>query len=318
MAIYNFYNVYANKYLTICGTNVTSLSNPHALMLFTRTYLNEQRFSYAGTAGSASTIRATMNTNFGLNAYRAGVNWTCNLHTVSGNETDASIVMEQSGNYYKIRLTNYANRYLTAAGMTNGAGVYWAAATGGTNQLWSLHRDEPTHAPTQFPTAKSLSMPINVNQKYSGNPDWVQEYGCAVCCMADVASYYSPNHTPYTAQDMIDCGAASKEKGAIMKNAPYVGFNAYTAGSYLDMIKAEIAENRPVLVHCKQRGNSILEHWVVAFEYKNGAATIDDIKVLDPAGDGNGPVGTVRTLSAAMDHSNHLNYISELRMTYEK
>lgn len=318
MAIYNFHNVYANKYLTICGTNVTSLSNPHALMLFTRTYLNEQRFSYAGPAGSASTICASMNTNFGLNAYRVGTNWTCNLHTVSGNETDASIIMEQSGNYYKIRLTNYANRYLTAAGITNGAGVYWAAATGGTNQLWSLHRDEPTHAPTQFPTAKTLSMPNNINQKYSGNSDWFKNNACAICCMADVASYYSPNHTLYTLQDMINCGAAIEGQGAVMANAPYVGFNAYTAGSYLDMIKAEIAENRPVLVHCKKSTDSNAQHWVVAFKYENGAATIDDITVLDPAGDMGPAVGAVRTLSDAMEHSHQLDYISELRMTYAK
>lgn len=317
MAIYKIFNVYAGKALTVCGTNGTGLSNPHGLMLYTSLFLPEQRFSCSIT-NSPGTIRATMDTNFGLNAYRVGTNWTCNLHTVSGNETDASVIMEQSGNYYKIRLTNYANRYLTAAAQNNGAGVYWGAATGGYDQLWLIERADLTHAPVELPTAKTLSMPINVNQKYSGNPDWIQEYGCAVCCMADVASYHSRNRIPYTAQDMIDCGAASKEKGAIMKNAPYVKFYTYPGTSYLEMIRAEIAENRPVLVHCKQRGNSILEHWVVAFEYKNGAATIDDIKVLDPAGDGNGPEGTVRTLSDAMEHSNHLNYISELRMTYEK
>ncbi|MGN1082940.1 MAG: peptidoglycan DD-metalloendopeptidase family protein, partial [Candidatus Avispirillum sp.] len=96
---------------------------------------------------------------FGLNAYRSGTNWNCDVYPVSGNETDAAVTFEASGSYYKIRLTNYSGRYLTAGGTGDGANVYWAAATGANNQLWNLVKITGLRCP--------LDSYVNVTQSYS-------------------------------------------------------------------------------------------------------------------------------------------------------
>lgn len=36
-----------------------------------------------------------------------------------------------------------------------------------------------------------ISMPVNVNQKYTANDPWIRDYGCAVCCGVDIASWFN-------------------------------------------------------------------------------------------------------------------------------
>lgn len=137
MAVYKIVSVSANKCLNIYGNNITSLSNNQNVTLWSDSGSTEQKWSIS-SLGSGVYVRSQVNTNFGLNAYRSGTNWNCDVYPVSGNETDAAVTFEASGSYYKIRLTNYTGRYLTAGGTGDGANVYWAAATGANNQLWRL------------------------------------------------------------------------------------------------------------------------------------------------------------------------------------
>ncbi len=83
---------------------------------------------------------------YGLNAYRSGTNWNCDIHTVQGNETDSLIdllTVNANDNLYRIQLMNYSNRFLTAASTAREANVYWAAESGGDNQVWMVTTVNP-------------------------------------------------------------------------------------------------------------------------------------------------------------------------------
>ena len=164
MAIYKIVSVSANKCLNIYGSNITSLSNNQNVTLWSDSGSTEQKWSIS-SLGSGVYVRSQVNTNFGLNAYRSGTNWNCDVYPVSGNETDAAVTFEKSGSYYKIRLTNYSGRYLTAGGTGDGANVYWATATGANNQLWNM-----VTVPT---SASGLRCPLDsynsISQGYSSS-----------------------------------------------------------------------------------------------------------------------------------------------------
>ncbi len=79
-------------------------------------------------SSTQSFIRSIINNAYGLNVYRVGsAPYNCDLYTISGNETDAEIVINPlSDGSFEIKLKNY-NYYLTATGTGNGANVKWAA-----------------------------------------------------------------------------------------------------------------------------------------------------------------------------------------------
>lgn len=137
MAIFRIKSVSAGKCLNIYGDNVTSLAYNQNVCLWADSGTNEQKWSIT-SLGSGVYVRSVINTAFGLNVYRSGSPWNCDVYPVSGNETDAKINFVKSGNYYKIQLANYTSYYLTAGGTANGSNVYWTTATGGNNQLWNV------------------------------------------------------------------------------------------------------------------------------------------------------------------------------------
>lgn len=140
MAHYKITNIGAGKCLNVYGNNVTSISNHQNVTLWADSGSNEQKWYItsfpSGFVGSVR-LETAINPAFGLNAYRTGTNWNCDLYPISGNEIDAALTFETSGDYFKIRLTSYSNRYLTVDSSANGANVYWAAANGSSYQLWS-------------------------------------------------------------------------------------------------------------------------------------------------------------------------------------
>lgn len=165
-------------------------------------------------------------------------------------------------------------------------------------------------------TSKILSMPVNLNQKWEGNPPGIQKSGCAVCCAADVASYYDKSRN-YTAQDLIDCGAASTSTIISWAKVPKAKITKKAAdANYLSVIKSEINAGRPIILHNKNSGNKN-QHWVVAYKYTNNASSDSDIHVLDPAGEDDSEVGAYRTLVESMEWNDN-NYVSELAFTESK
>ncbi len=133
---YKIINVGANKCLNVYGDNVTVLYNQQNVCLWEDSGTNEQRWYVTG-GGSSQFIKSVIDLNFGLNVYRAGNPWNCDLYPIAGNETDSLIDFIETDGGYKIKLHNY-DLYLTAASYTNGANVYWGAASTSTYQLWNL------------------------------------------------------------------------------------------------------------------------------------------------------------------------------------
>lgn len=308
MANYKITSVYAGKCLNIYGDNVTSLYNNQNVCLWADSGTNEQKWSIS-SLGAGVYVRTIINTGFGLNAYRSGTNWNCDVYPVSGNETDAAITFERSGNYYKIRLTNYSGRYLTAGGTANGSNVYWGNATGGNNQLWIVSGEGTTN-----PT--SLSMPQNLNQRYTGNDSIIQQYGCCVCCACDVASYYRGAN--YSLLQMRNAGVyTTSNASCVWGNVPSASFSNYSGQSqstYFSKIRTEINAGRPVLVYMV----GTYQHWVVAYGYTGAGASNAEIKVLDPYGSSTSTsVGRNITLAAAMS-TQGASTINKLVLTVAK
>ncbi len=133
---YKITNVGAGKCLNINGDNVTSLSNGINVTLWSDSGTNEQKWIIE-TNTDYSYIKSVIDTSYGLNVYRSGSPYNCNIYAINGNETDAQIDLIPTSNGYKIKLHNY-NLYLTVNSSSNGTNVYWAAFTGSDYQYWDL------------------------------------------------------------------------------------------------------------------------------------------------------------------------------------
>lgn len=156
METYKITSKYASKCLNVVGNNVTTLDDYDELSLWADSGTNEQKWKIS-SIGTGVYIKSVINKEYGLNANRYHNPWKCDLFTISGNETDASVNFVQSGDYYKIQLTNYPSKFLTAGGTTNGSSIYWTTVTYGDNQLWSVERviDDTTGGDS------NLGQPVN-------------------------------------------------------------------------------------------------------------------------------------------------------------
>lgn len=300
MANYSLRNVGKSKYLAVANYS-GSLSNNQNVSGMTSTAIttsNNEHIWVIDSLGTGVYVKSYVNTSYGLNVYRSGDPYNCDVHIISGNETDAKVnfIHHAATGYYKIKLTNY-NLYLTASD----SNVYWGAYGGENdlNQSWNIKVATPntTSSPT---TSKSLTMPQNVNQRYTGNDEVIQNAGCCVCCVCDVASYYKGSK--YTLSQMKNAGVYTDTDATCRwGNAPSASFAYYTASSqsdYFSKIRSEINAGRPVMVYMIGE----YQHWVVAYGYTNGGTANSHIKVLDPYGDSTSTVtGRDITLAAAMD-----------------
>ena len=133
---YKITNVGANKCLNIYGSNVTSLYNHQNVCLWSDSGSNEQKW-YIPSIGTGVYIKSIIDTSYGLNVYRVGSPWNCDMYPISGNETDAQVDFIVAGSGYKIKLHNY-NLYLTADASSNGSNVYWGASSSSSYQIWRL------------------------------------------------------------------------------------------------------------------------------------------------------------------------------------
>lgn len=133
---YKITNVGASKCLNINGDNLTSLYNGINVTLWSDSGTNEQKWVISDL-GNNVYIKSVIDTAYGLNVYRSGSPYNCNIYKIAGNETDASVDIIQSGSYYKVKLHNY-DLYLTVGGNTDGTNVYWAGSSTSNYQKWSF------------------------------------------------------------------------------------------------------------------------------------------------------------------------------------
>lgn len=136
---YKITNVGANKCLNIYGDNVTSLSDGVNITLWSNSGTNEQKWLISGLGKDQQFIRSVIDKTYGLNVYRTGDPYNCNIHKIIGNEVDAQIdiIPTSVSGQYKLKLTNY-DLYLTAASSADGSNVYWAAESTSNYQKWKF------------------------------------------------------------------------------------------------------------------------------------------------------------------------------------
>ena len=82
-------------------------------------------------------VKSYVDHNYGLNVYRAGNPWNCNVHQIIGNEVDAQVYRGwASGGNLVFFLTNY-NLALTSAGDSDGSNVHWEQSSFNTYKYWN-------------------------------------------------------------------------------------------------------------------------------------------------------------------------------------
>lgn len=136
---YKITNLGANKCLNIYGDNVTSLTNGINVTLWSDSGTNEQIWLIE-RLGPNQYVRSIIDMTYGLNVYRSGNPYNCNIYKIAGNETDATIDFiwdEETNKGYKIKLSNY-NLYLTVGSSSNGTNVYWATESSSNYQFWTI------------------------------------------------------------------------------------------------------------------------------------------------------------------------------------
>lgn len=131
---YRITNVGAAKCLNMDGDEEVYNSDNVAIRSADTT--NKQKWLMSALSSKRVIVTAVDDT-YGLNVYRSGSPYNCNMHKVYENETDALVSIVASDGYYKIKLYNY-DLYLTVGSSTNGANVYWAASSSSDYQKWTI------------------------------------------------------------------------------------------------------------------------------------------------------------------------------------
>lgn len=131
---YNIKNFYYSKYLTIRDATVSNHKNvslaERPVGIWTKWVIDESK-------RNNTYIRTSLSTAYGLNVYRTGSPYNCDIFSISGNETDAAVnyIYNSMTGCYMIKLSNY-NLYLTAGSDGN---VYWGEYSSNLNtQLWQI------------------------------------------------------------------------------------------------------------------------------------------------------------------------------------
>ncbi len=139
--VYKIMNVGTGKCLNIYGNKLRKLSNGKNVTLWQDSGSNEQKWVISTTRNNETYISSVIDGNFGLNVYRKGDPFNCNIRKIAGNEYDARVIFIKTGGGYKIKLKNYA-MYLTAEINENGANVFWAEESESLYQVWNLSATE--------------------------------------------------------------------------------------------------------------------------------------------------------------------------------
>ena len=223
---------------------------------------------------------------YGLNIYGTKAGSVCDFYPVSGNFNDALIdllTVDAANNLYRIKMINH-NLYLTPASNSSGAALTWENASNADNQIWQLCASQSSGGGSTGGST-TITMPVNANQNYSGNSSWIINYGCAVCCGVDLASwkknksytisdfanYYDETNGYYwTGPDNFSCSDA-------------ISLASLNEAQTIEKIRSYVKNHIPVACHAVGSGSR--QHWFVAYELtgeSGGTWATAGIKVLDP------------------------------------
>lgn len=131
-------NLANNKCLNIWGENLKELHNELNVTIWRETGSNEQKWLIADH--NKNSIRSVIDPKYGLNVFRSGFPFNCNIRKIAGNECDAVIDLIPCGKSYLIKLSNYP-LYLSMSGYEDGSNVFWGYKDVNLNQMWSIVQD---------------------------------------------------------------------------------------------------------------------------------------------------------------------------------
>lgn len=262
-----------------------SIASHQKATLYTAAGSADQRLKVHKVSGGCQLLSDLYNA-YGLNIYGTKAGSVCDFYPVSGNFNDALIdllTVDAANNLYRIKMINH-NLYLTPASNSSGAALTWENASNADNQIWQLCASQSSGGGSTGGST-TITMPVNANQNYSGNSSWIINYGCAVCCGVDLASwkknksytisdfanYYDETNGYYwTGPDNFSCSDA-------------ISLASLNEAQTIEKIRSYVKNHIPVACHAVGSGSR--QHWFVAYELtgeSGGTWATAGIKVLDP------------------------------------
>ena len=262
-----------------------SIASHQKATLYTAAGSADQRLKVHKVSGGCQLL-SDLNNAYGLNIYGTKAGSVCDFYPVSGNFNDALIdllTVDAANNLYRIKMINH-NLYLTPASNSSGAALTWENASNADNQIWQLCASQSSGGGSTGGST-TITMPVNANQNYSGNSSWIINYGCAVCCGVDLASwkknksytisdfanYYDETNGYYwTGPDNFSCNDA-------------ISLASLNEAQTIEKIRSYVKNHIPVACHAVGSGSR--QHWFVAYELtgeSGGTWATAGIKVLDP------------------------------------
>lgn len=262
-----------------------SIASHQKATLYTAAGSADQRLKVHKVSGGCQLL-SDLNNAYGLNIYGTKAGSVCDFYPVSGNFNDALIdllTVDAANNLYRIKMINH-NLYLTPSSNSSGAALTWENASNADNQIWQLCASQSSGGGSTGGST-TITMPVNANQNYSGNSSWIINYGCAVCCGVDLASwkknksytisdfanYYDETNGYYwTGPDNFSCSDA-------------ISLASLNEAQTIEKIRSYVKNHIPVACHAVGSGSR--QHWFVAYVLtgeSGGTWATAGIKVLDP------------------------------------
>lgn len=295
-----------------------SIASHQKATLYTAAGSADQRLKVHKVSGGCQLL-SDLNNAYGLNIYGTKAGSVCDFYPVSGNFNDALIdllTVDAANNPYRIKMINH-NLYLTPASNSSGAALTWENASNADNQIWQLCASQSSGGGSTGGST-TITMPVNANQNYSGNSSWIINYGCAVCCGVDLASwkknksytisdfanYYDETNGYYwTGPDNFSCSDA-------------ISLASLNEAQTIEKIRSYVKNHIPVACHAVGSGSR--QHWFVAYELtgeSGGTWATAGIKVLDPYNSNSGSTeGRRVTILEAMQTSHVTLGVDRIRI----
>lgn len=295
-----------------------SIASHQKATLYTAAGSADQRLKVHKVSGGCQLL-SDLNNAYGLNIYGTKAGSVCDFYPVSGNFNDALIdllTVDAANNLYRIKMINH-NLYLTPASNSSGAALTWENASNADNQIWQLCASQSSGGGSTGGST-TITMPVNANQNYSGNSSWIINYGCAVCCGVDLASwkknksytisdfanyYDEANGYYWTGPDNFSCSDA-------------ISLASLNEAQTIEKIRSYVKNHIPVACHAVGSGSR--QHWFVAYELtgeSGGTWATAGIKVLDPYNSNSGSTeGRRVTILEAMQTSHVMLGVDRIRI----
>ena len=310
-----------NVALSVYGN--TQVSQNRNVVVWDKQEIADQLWRIDVSNGYAR-IKSEINNNYALNIWLGSDKYgNCDIHTWNDNTNDSKInfkTIDASQNLYLIQCyRNEAdnNLYLTAESTKSGSNAKWAVRDERANQIWQLCASQSSGGGSTGGST-TITMPVNANQNYSGNSSWIINYGCAVCCGVDLASwkknksytisdfanYYDETNGYYwTGPDNFSCSDA-------------ISLASLNEAQTIEKIRSYVKNHIPVACHAVGSGSR--QHWFVAYELtgeSGGTWATAGIKVLDPYNSNSGSTeGRRVTILEAMQTSHVTLGVDRIRI----